>query len=114
MEQFRKVIDEAEARECLAAAEAAGVVAREWARARGIDARSLNAWRINLSRGGADEKRKAKRATRRPRLIELVPAAASSTLTARYVVRVGGCAVELGDDFDDATLRRVIAVLRSC
>jgi hypothetical protein len=32
----------------------------------------------------------------------------------QYVVHVGEIAVELGDDFEEATLRRLIAVLRSC
>jgi hypothetical protein len=45
----RKIEDEREARRCLKSARAAGLTAGEWAREHGIDGRSLNAWRINLS-----------------------------------------------------------------
>ena len=32
----------------------------------------------------------------------------------RYVVRVGDAAIEVGDDFQDETLARVVRVLRAC
>jgi len=46
----RKIVDEREARRCLKAAKAAGLSVGAWARAHGIDGRSLNAWRINMTR----------------------------------------------------------------
>ena len=49
MASARKIADETEARRCLRAARLAGLSAGEWARARGIDGRSLNAWRMNLA-----------------------------------------------------------------
>ena len=98
----RKIRDAAEARSCLARAERSGLERAEWAREHGIDGRSLQAWRLNLSR----------QAPRRPRFIELVPPAPVER--ARYVVRVGGHAVEVDERFDDATLRRLLSVVASC
>ena len=51
----------------------------------------------------------------RPRraLVELVPAT-SATTAPRYAVHVGGFEVEVGDDFDPVTLRRLVEVLRAC
>ena len=46
------------------------------------------------------------------RLVELLPR--ETAPGARYVVRVGAFAVELGDDFREETLGRVLAVLASC
>jgi hypothetical protein len=101
----RKVEDEREARRCLKAAKAAGVTPGAWAREHGIDGRSLNAWRLNLAQG---------RETRDvPRLVELV-AAPSTRGGARDLVRVGELVVEVGADFDDATLVRLVRALRSC
>jgi hypothetical protein len=47
----RKIRTADDARACLAAAQASGLPRAAWARAHGIDARSLNAWRLNLARG---------------------------------------------------------------
>jgi hypothetical protein len=77
----------------------------EWARDNGVDARSLNAWRLNLERG-ADGRTP-------PRLVELVAAPAPRP-SARYTVRVGDLAVEVDDGFDDDVLRRLISVVASC
>ena len=46
----RKIRDVADAHACLNAAAASGLPRAVWARANGIDARSLNAWRITLDR----------------------------------------------------------------
>jgi hypothetical protein len=105
----RKVCSEREALQCLAAAQRAGVVPGEWASSNGIDGRSLNAWRVNLARRGVS------RPSVGPKLIELVPAAAASaTSSARYVLHVGGVELELGDDFDEQSVRRLVGLLRSC
>jgi hypothetical protein len=45
--------------------------------------------------------------------VELV-AAPSARGEARYLVRVGELVVEVGADFDDATLVRLVRALRSC
>jgi transposase-like protein len=105
----RKIEDEREARRCLKSARAAGLTAGEWAREHGIDGRSLNAWRINLSRSVTNELE-----TPTPlRLVELVPAPTARD-DARYLVRVRDLAIELGPDFDDETLVRIVRALRSC
>ena len=49
----------------------------------------------------------------KPRLIELVPVVAARG-PARYVVRVGDAVIEVGDDFQEVTLARVVRVLRAC
>ena len=104
----RKIEDERDARACLRAARMAGVSVGEWAREHGVDGRSLNAWRINLSRSGASEEVEV-----RPRLVELVPAAASCA-SARYIVHVDGARIELADDFREETLVRLVRALRVC
>ena len=123
MREQRKITDEQEARRCLAAARRTGESAGAWARANGIDGRSLNAWRVNLARRGASGKRTRPRVTSRsptamvvrPRaaLVELVPASRPGD-TARYVVHVGELRVEVGDDFTAETLLRLVEVLRAC
>lgn len=120
MAKHRKIADERDARACLAAVRAASGHIGTWARAHGVDGRSLNAWRVNLSRrstgGRGDREKRTPRARLSPisaKLIELVPAP-SAPSAARYAVRIGTAAVEFGDDFREETLRRVVVMLRSC
>jgi hypothetical protein len=110
MSSLRKVRDEAEARACLSALARSGKSLREWARSKGLDGRSLRAWQINLSRS-APTNATVRRA--RTRLVELVPVSAPS-VAHRYVVRIGDASVELGDDFDASSLRRIVEALRAC
>ena len=105
---MRKIEDEREARAFLKAAKSAGVPLKTWARTRGIDGRSLNAWRINLGRA-----RSGARIPAPPRLVELVPAPKARS-GGRYVVRVADATLELDDDFRDETLVRIVRALRSC
>lgn len=102
----RKIRDAAEARASLAEAESSGLERAEWARRAGIDARSLNAWRLNLER----------REARAPGVgfVELVPSGCFDGPSARYVVRCGALEVEVSDDFDDATLHRLLRVVAAC
>ncbi|MEY3011922.1 MAG: hypothetical protein RIT45_657, partial [Pseudomonadota bacterium] len=46
----RKIEGEAEARRCLAAVESSTLSLADWARAQGIDGRSLNMWRVIFAR----------------------------------------------------------------
>ena len=113
----RKIEDESEARRCLLAAKRGGLSAGEWARARGIDGRSLHAWQMNLERRGAPAltRRRKPRVARAARaLVELVPAVTRSGASGRYVLEVDGARVEFGDDASVATLCRVLEALRSC
>lgn len=124
MNERRKITDADDARRCLAAARRAGEGVGSWAQANGVDGRSLNAWRMNLAGGGGRRRRTPAAATPRaglvvrPRaaLVELVPAAlpALPAALARYVVVVGDVRVEVSDDFDAATLRRLVGALRAC
>ena len=100
----RKIRDEADALECLAALGTSGLPMPEWAQQSGVDGRSLNVWRLNLTRRQRSE---------RPRLIELVPRV-PPVAAARYVIRCGELAVEVGEDFDDHTLRRLLCVVAGC
>ena len=65
MTERRKITDEREARRCLTAAARSGNAPGAWARANGIDGRSLNAWRINLARRGTVGRRRRRRLVRR-------------------------------------------------
>ncbi len=117
MAKLRKVEDEIEARVLLAKVDASGGDVGAWCRAHGFDGRSLNAWRANLARGRAPGRGRARPAAATTsvaplRLVELVPT--TPTSASRYVVRIGAIAVELGDDFREETLRRLLEVLTPC
>jgi hypothetical protein len=100
---LRKVRNEDEARRYLAAVAASGRPRVEWARANGIDARSLNAWRMNLQGS-----------RRRPdlRVVELVAEPPASRATWR--VRCGAFEVEVPEDFEEGALGRLLRVVASC
>ena len=117
----RKIGDESEARRCLTAIDAAGGDIRAWAHEHGIDGRSLHAWRVNLARSGKTRgPRRKQRAVcvATKGLVELVPAGFSTAVPhlrpTRYVLEIGDARVEFGDDFSEATLLRVVGILRSC
>lgn len=105
----RKIINEQDARRCLRAARSTRGGVAAWARAHGVDGRSLNAWRVNLGRRGVTRVRAVA-----PRMVELVPAAPRATVRTPYVLRVGGVELEVGDDFEPESLRRLVGLLKSC
>ena len=96
--------DEAEARSAIDAAAASGLSLHAWARRHGLKPHSLNAWRLNLAGPPA--------ATPSIHLVEITPLAAPASPT--YILRAGDFVLELGDDFREDTLRRLLGVLRSC
>jgi transposase-like protein len=115
----RKIEDERDALQCLRKVGHAGLTVGEWARAHGIDGRSLHAWRIAIARRGVPaRRRKASAKSKRAELalVELVPAAPVLECDGarRYVLVVGAARVEFGDDVSVATLRCVFEALRSC
>ena len=114
----RKIEDEREAVRCLRAAERAGLSAGKWARAHGVDGRSLHAWQMNIARRGAlvGQRKSRPKLNRAPHaLVELVPFAAPAAHgSGRYALVLGAARVEFGDDVSVATLRRVLEALRSC
>lgn len=111
----RKIQDETEAREHIAKMRESRLTLAAWARSAGIDGRSLHAWNVNLSRGDSNAARKAPkvRKARDVKLVELVPTSTGAR-SARYTVQVGQFALDVDAQFEEATLRRLIGVLRSC
>lgn len=103
----RRIRDAADAQACLAEVAKSGQSLASWARAQKVDGRSLTAWSINLSKqvGEAEEAAPV-------RLVELV--AQTERPRTRYTLRLGVVTLELDDQFDDATLRRLIEVVSSC
>lgn len=110
MSMLRKIVDERDARACLSSVARSGQTMRAWAKRHRVDGRSLHAWQRNLSRRGTAASTPGHKA----RLVELVPMSQMSPSARRYVVRVGEASVEVGDDFDAGTLRRLLEILRAC
>lgn len=109
----RKIRDEADARACLDAATRSGLPRAEWAKAHGINPRSLNAWRLNLDRGEV--------APRALDFLELVPAAVVPAAakaprhdTGLLCVRRNDLVVEVPRDFDEDHLLRILRVVAAC
>lgn len=105
----RRIINEEDARRCLAAAKSfrGGVAA--WAQVNGVDGRSLNCWRVNLRRRKAPQPRALA-----PRLVELVPASMARAARIGYVLHIRGVELEVGNHFDEVSLRRLVRLLKSC
>jgi hypothetical protein len=104
----RKIFDERDARRCLASARSSRGGLGAWARAHGVDGRSLNAWRVNFGRRGAPRARAAS-----AKLVELVQATVSVARSS-YVLHIGGVELEVGDHFDEQSFRRLVGLLKSC
>ena len=106
----RKITDETDAYACLEAAQRSGLPRTEWARAHGVDACSLNAWRMNLERRGQ------RRSPDSPlRLGELVSGEGPVT-PANSGIRLvfGELVVEVDRGFDLGTLGRVLDLVAPC
>lgn len=102
----RKIRNENDAKTCLAEAAQSGLECTAWARAHGIDARSLNAWRLALARRDSA-------GTPAPiRFIELVAPRAEPA--AVYPVHVGRFEVRVPAHFDEACLVRLLRAVASC
>ena len=105
----RKVFNEQDARRCIAAARWTRGGIAVWARANGVDGRSLNAWYVNLARRGVPRVRAVG-----PKLVEVVRAPAVASTRSSYVLHVGGVELEVSDNFDELSLRRLVGLLKSC
>lgn len=103
--ELRKVASRDEAIRLLSEAAASGLERAVWARQNGINARSLNLWRVHLER----------QHSRPPaiRLVELVPAA-TTPKDSGVRLRCGAVVVEVDAHFDERTLARVLAAVSSC
>ena len=104
----RKIRDEADARACLAAVRATGGGRVAWSHAHGVDARSLNAWRVARERRGSTTRRAGV-----PALVELVSTSPRRG-AAQYVVDLGAARIELDDLCSADTLQRLVRALRAC
>ncbi len=109
MSRLRKIVDEKDARASLSSVAGSGETLRAWAKRHGVDGRSLRAWHRNLARRASSAPSREE-----PRLVELVRASSTPRPRPRYRVHVGEGSIEVGDDFDDQTLRRLLEVLRAC
>lgn len=107
----RLIEDEADARACLEAAGRAGGELTAWARANGIDGRSLRGWRLHFERRGEHE---PKVGAQSASVVELVPTATTLTTAARYALDFGDVRFEFDDSCTTSTLRRVLEALRAC
>jgi transposase-like protein len=105
----RRIFNEQDARRCLAAVRSSRSALAVWARAHGVDGRSLNAWRVNLESRGEPRPRAVV-----AKLVELVPAATAAAARHPYVLHVGGVELEVGDNFNEQSLRRLVGLLKSC
>jgi phage terminase large subunit-like protein len=103
----RKVADRDEAAQLLHDAAASGLPRAAWARLHGINARSLNAWRVIF------ERREARRPAPPLHLVELVPRRDPPSESG-VRVRCGALVVEVDPNFEDHVLARVLAVVARC
>ena len=104
----RKIRDAADARRSISAAGSAGQSLGEWASEHGVDGRSLHSWWLNLS----GRRGQMPKSSEPLRLVELLPERA--TVSSKFTVRVGSVSVEVEAGFDEAALRRLLAVVGSC
>ncbi len=91
----------------MAAVRAAGCDAVSWSRSNGVDARSLNCWRVNLDR------RSKSASVGAIALVELVPTA-PARVSGRYVLDLGVARLEFDDSCTVDTLRRVVTAVVGC
>jgi len=97
----RKIRDADDARSCLDAAARSRLPRAEWARRNGVDARSLNAWRLALAR-------------QKPApFLELVPAWPLTT-TCSLTLRCRPWEVVVTENTSGTLLRRAIAAVTAC
>ena len=104
----RKIINEQDANRCLQGVKSERSSLGKWAQAHGVDGRSLHAWKMALERRG-----KTRTSAMMPRLVEIIPAT-SVTKAARYRLRIHEVELEVEVDFEEASLRRLVGLLKSC
>ena len=109
MSRRRKVPNAETAQTWLDAAQRSGLTRAQWCAEAGVDARSLQCWRIALTRRAARPV---------PRFVELVPRpeASSTPGPCPPVLRVliGDVVVEVASGFDADALAEVLRVVRAC
>ena len=108
----RRIADEHDARSCLEGVARSGLPRVEWAHAHGVDARSLNAWRLNL------ERRAAAASSAPLRLVELVareePTESSKSVASGVRIEVDGLVIQLDRGFDSEVLFKLLDMVAPC
>ena len=97
--QRRKIKSRRDAEFCLNAAAASAQTPTEWARANGVDARSLRCWRMAIE------------GNRGPTPLRLLEVVVDPSTPPSYTVRCGRFEVDAPRDFDDAALGRLLRVV---
>jgi hypothetical protein len=97
--QRRKIKSRRDAESCLNAAAVGAQTPTEWARANGVDARSLRCWRMAIE------------GNRRPTPLRLLEVVVAPSAPPSYTVRCGAFEVDAPQDFDDAVLVRLLRVV---
>lgn len=105
----RKVRDEDDAWELLDAWKESGFALSDFCGRRGINARSLNCWRLNL---GVGDEVEAESEPEPLRLVEVV--GAQPARKAEYRLSIGEVVIEVDDDFREDTLVRLLRVAAAC
>ena len=103
----RKVPDAETAQRWLSAAERSGLTRAAWCAVEGVDARSLQAWRLALARRAARYRSHAF-----VEVVARVPAADSGPPPLR--VHVGEIVIEVVPGFHAASLTEVVRAIRAC
>jgi hypothetical protein len=102
----RKVRDLAEAEVLLSSLSESELSLTTFCRQRGIDARSLHCWRLNLTQ------REAPPTSAPLRLVELT--LPQTDPSARYQIHIGDTTIECDDHCNEHTLARLLRVIHSC
>ena len=97
----RKIRNEEEARNALEALAMSGLSRTAFARANGLDGRSLHCWERNLGRRGGSV-----------RFVELIGEPMEVDRVYRLVI--GDVTIEVTDDFDEDSLVRLVRVAQRC
>ena len=105
-----KLPTEADARRCLAAADASGLSLYAWCRENRVPESTLSRWRKRLASSSAQGSARLVEVVVRPTTTEV----AVQVTRARYAVAVNDLTITVGDDFVDATLGRLLALARAC
>lgn len=109
MPRRRKVRDERDAHTLLREQASSGLSVPEFCERAGVDGRSLNCWRVNLERSGAVN------TVSSPPPMRFLEVVSAETPIARpvYRVSIGELVIEVGDDFQEDTLGRLLSVAAS-
>jgi len=112
--KLRKIRNVIEARKLLSRWESSGQPFAAWCRQQGVSYQSLAAYKRYRDPNRPAAKKKTVKPVESVQFVELQLQTAP-TPTHEYAIRLqNGRAIELGDSFDDAVLKRLIALVETC